>query len=299
MKKDRIKKILLIAAGVLILILGVEAVLLMQRKNGKKPEEQAEAVVKENVSVLEEKEMEKLLKVEADALLFAEDPGYEKGEVLAAGESEAAEDGFLRKVTGTEEKDGAYVVKTEPAYLTDVFERAHVRRSFCITEDGVEEIVREGGQEETVRAGEREEKAVQAEAVSHSVGEKQSREVTFLTAGSGEGSEEKKEPEKEEKGEEKEEPEDYDIAFSFEAEAEETVELKGSVGLDLGLDVEFDIEDGEIQFEMALHDKLGGEISLNCKASAEASIEKGVFEKNFRNVTFYVAGIPIVLTNRL
>ena len=96
MKKDRIKKILLIAAGVLILILGVEAVLLMQRKNGKKPEEQAEAVVKENVSVLEEKEMEKLLKVEADALLFAEDPGYEKGEVLAAGESEAAEDGFLR-----------------------------------------------------------------------------------------------------------------------------------------------------------------------------------------------------------
>ncbi len=153
MKKDRIKKILLIAAGVLILILGVEAVLLMQRKNGKKPEEQAEAVVKENVSVLEEKEMEKLLKVEADALLFAEDPGYEKGEVLAAGESEAAEDGFLRKVTGTEEKDGAYVVKTEPAYLTDVFEKAHVRRSFRITEDGVEEIVREGGQEETARAG--------------------------------------------------------------------------------------------------------------------------------------------------
>ena len=41
MKKDRIKKILLIAAGVLILILGVEAVLLMQRKKGNKPEEQA------------------------------------------------------------------------------------------------------------------------------------------------------------------------------------------------------------------------------------------------------------------
>lgn len=299
MKKDRMKKILLIAAGVLILILGVEAVLLMQRKNGKKPEEQAEAVVKENVSVLEDKETEKLLKVEADRLLFEEDPGYEKGEVLVSGESEAAEDGFLRKVTGTEEKDGAYVVKTEPAYLTDVFEKAHVRRSFRITEDGVEEIVREEGQGETARAGEREEKAVQAEPVSQRVGEKQSREVTFLTAGSGESSEEKKEPEKEEQGEENEEPEDYDIAFSFEAEAEKTVELKGSVGLDLGLDVEFDIEDGEIQFEMALHDKLGGEISLDCQASAEASIEKGVFEKNFRNLTFHVAGIPIVLTNRL
>ena len=96
--------------------------------------------------------------MEADRLLFEEDPGYEKGEVLVSGESEAAEDGFLRKVTGNEEKDGAYVVKTEPAYLTDVFEKAHVRRSFRITEDGVEEIVREEGQGETARAGEREEK---------------------------------------------------------------------------------------------------------------------------------------------
>ena len=40
-------------------------------------------------------------------------------------------------------------------------------------------------------------------------------------------------------------------------------------------------------------------MSLDCQASAEASIEKGVFEKNFRNLTFHVAGIPIVLTNRL
>ena len=151
MKRYRIKKILLIAAGVLILILGVEAVLLMQRK---KREETRRAGGGSGEGKCFRSGRKRDGKAAESgslwALLFAEDPGYEKGEVLAAGESEAAEDGFPAKSDGNrKKKDGSYVVKTEPAYLTDVFEKAHVRRSFRITEDGVEEIVREGGQEET------------------------------------------------------------------------------------------------------------------------------------------------------
>lgn len=72
-------------------------------------------------------------------LVFDKNLKYKEGDVIVAGIIDEARDGFIRKVIKTEKKDNKYIVETEPAFLTDVFEKAHIVRKIRLTENGVKE----------------------------------------------------------------------------------------------------------------------------------------------------------------
>lgn len=75
-----------------------------------------------------------------DKLEFKKDLKYKKGDVIVSGITSEADAGYIRKVVNTKKKNGKYIVQTEPAYLTDVFEKAHIVKQIELTENGVEEV---------------------------------------------------------------------------------------------------------------------------------------------------------------
>ncbi|WP_040282510.1 hypothetical protein [Tessaracoccus massiliensis] len=61
------------------------------------------------------------LELTDDAVAFATDPGFVPGEVIVSDVTEAAPDGFLRRVRAVDETPDGFVVHTGPATLEDVF----------------------------------------------------------------------------------------------------------------------------------------------------------------------------------
>lgn len=105
-------------------------------ENGADPD----TIVKENVKVItRDTEAEKQpIEVFENSMTFSEDPGYQEGDILVAGQISAAQNGFLRKVVRGEKTNQGYWIETEQATLLDVFEQAHIVRQFQLTEDGAE-----------------------------------------------------------------------------------------------------------------------------------------------------------------
>lgn len=89
------------------------------------------------------------------------------------------------------------------------------------------------------------------------------------------------------------------VESNFKYETDEKVELEGKIAFKPWIDLSIKIAHGNIQFNIIGHSKFEGSLSAIYNGSAEAEYEKELFNKNLPNFQFFVANIPIVVTNNL
>lgn len=89
------------------------------------------------------------------------------------------------------------------------------------------------------------------------------------------------------------------VESNFKYETDEKVELEGKVAFKPWIDLSIKIAHGNIQFNIIGHSKFEGSLSAIYNGSAEAEYEKELFNKNLPNFQFFIANMPIVVTNNL
>ncbi|MDR2197810.1 MAG: hypothetical protein LBO07_07630 [Coriobacteriales bacterium] len=240
-----------------------------------------EIVVKDNVSAItSEDDAEKQpAEVTDDGLIFDVDPQYPNGEVLVAGIIDAAPNGFIRKVVDTSQEDGKYIVRTEPAVLTDVFERAHIAKSFALTEEGAVEIdpgsIQDTGAPSPASI-DNEAPPLQTAGYSYSAATAQPMTAAL---------------------DEKIPGATFIQEFGF--EPIEGIAVEGSVEFTVWIDLKLDIEGSDVIFELVANDRIGGSVSLICSAGVTEEFEKVLRSFNLPKIQFLIAIVPVVITNEL
>lgn len=244
---------------------------------------------------------------EKNKLVFKDKTEYEQGDILVAGKLNGALEGFIRKVVSVEEDNGSYIVKTEPAFLTDVFEKAHIEKRIELTDEGVKEAsydlkkenaenvdgtvvntvakVNENyGRIETVDTEERSDESTE-ENGSESVSDQNENDDASESD--------------QENGDTQDEVEtEYMFGGAFEKEADNAT-ISGEAGFSVWVEIIIDIDQGDIKCGMALHKKEGAKLTVSYLDGISKEIEKELFHRKLPNYQFVVAGIPIVLTNEL
>lgn len=256
------RKNIIIILIILLLAVLSGAVLFIFAK-GKDKNRDNEIIVKENVTVITDKtEPEKQpIEVRKDELVFSDDPHYVKDDIIVAGITESAPEGFIRRVLNVEKDGPRYIVKTEYAVLTDVFEELHLTKMFMITPGGISETA----------------------GWVHLNADKgiNPADIAKMADGDDDGNT------------------DYQFYQEFEEEIKDNITLKGSVGFNAWLEMKFDISHGDIIFGMALHNETDGELFVGCSGESGKDYRKEIVKKYLPAYQFMVAGVPIVVTNEI
>lgn len=273
MKKKILRTIIVfvvVFVAMLIVILGYNK---LQDRNKQKED----TIVKKNVKVItsETNKEKQPVSVTDDSIIFNLNPGYKEGDVIVSGITSTSKNGFIRKVIGIENKGDNYVIKTEPAVLTDVFEKAQIYKRIKLTEEGNKSVSYSIGKDGNNGA-------VQ---VQNSMSEIDNSYRTIMLA-------DKKETDDENNGTE------YVFGQKFEKESDPFT-ISGEAGFDVWLDIKIEIKHGNITCGMAIKSEEGGKILLKCGKDWNKEKEWGLWEKSLPNYEFVVAGIPIVVTNKL
>lgn len=273
MKKKILRTIIVfvvVFVAMLIVILGYNK---LQDRNKQKED----TIVKKNVKVItsETNKEKQPVSVTDDSIIFNLNPGYKEGDVIVSGITSTSKNGFIRKVIGIENKGDNYVIKTEPAVLTDVFEKAQIYKRIKLTEEGNKSVSYSIGKDGNNGA-------VQ---VQNAMSEIDNSYRTIMLA-------DKKETDDENNGTE------YVFGQKFEKESDPFT-ISGEAGFDVWLDIKIEIKHGNITCGMAIKSKEEGKILLKCGKDWNKEKEWGVWEKSLPNYEFVVAGIPIVVTNKL
>lgn len=101
--------------------------------------EVADTVISEDTVVQYGDDAVEVLRVSADSILYAADPGVVPGQILVGRDNNAASEGYLRRVSAVEASDGGYMVLTEVATITDVILQADVSEQIgLITDEGTQ-----------------------------------------------------------------------------------------------------------------------------------------------------------------
>lgn len=226
--------------------------------------------VYENVRVITDDMdiIEMLITVEEDALIFEEDPGYVVGDVLVSGITEDASAGFIRKVVSIGTEDGQYILQTEPGLLTDVFEEAHVEKTFLLTEEGATEvdsldIAAAQGLNDLLNYG-----------IVSGAGIVRSNEHPSTDK-------------------------DYDFSCNGEYNIDDILSVTTEIGFSLWLEVKLDIDNGDVVLGMTVHNKVGGDIFLGCSEEIKKEFEKKLFSQELPSIQFAIGVVPVVITNQL
>lgn len=225
------------------------------------------AIVKENVKVITAdmdsgKQPESVM---SDRLVFAVDPEYKKGDVIVAGSIYNAESGFIRRVTEVEKAEDKYVIYTEPAVLTDVFEKAHIVKRIHLTEDAATEAHYNFENDVAVQNDTK---------FQNMVMKKKTKKKNFNDES------------------------EYLFGTTFEI-GEGATKFEGDIGVDIWLELQIDIEDGEIECSMAIKKESGVNVNLHAGTDAEKKINEKIHTKNLPNYEFFVSFVPIVITNQM
>ena len=273
MKKKILRTIIVfvvVFVAMLIVILGYNK---LQDHNKQKED----TIVKKNVKVItsETNKEKQPVSVTDDSIIFNLNPGYKEGDVIVSGITSTSKNGFIRKVIGIENKGDNYVIKTEPAVLTDVFEKAQIYKRIKLTEEGNKSVSYSIGKDGNNGA-------VQ---VQNAMSEIDNSYRTIMLA-------DKKETDDENNGTE------YVFGQKFEKESDPFT-ISGEAGFDVWLDIKIEIKHGNITCGMSIKSKEGGKILLKCGKDWNKEKEWGLWEKSLPNYEFVVAGIPIVVTNKL
>lgn len=273
MKKKILRTIIVfvvVFVAMLIVILGYNK---LQDRNKQKED----TIVKKNVKVItsETNKEKQPVSVTDDSIIFNLNPGYKEGDVIVSGITSTSKNGFIRKVIGIENKGDNYVIKTEPAVLTDVFEKAQIYKRIKLTEEGNKSVSYSIGKDGNNGA-------VQ---VQNAMSEIDNSYRTIMLA-------DKKETDDENNGIE------YVFGQKFEKESDPFT-ISGEAEFDVWLDIKIEIKHGNITCGMAIKSKEEGKILLKCGKDWNKEKEWGLWEKSLPNYEFVVAGIPIVVTNKL
>ncbi len=135
---NRSKKIVIIIGLILAaIILGLSILFFVGKGNNNE-----DVKVKDNVNIITSETEDEFqpISVTEDTISFNNDPKYKVGDVIVAGIIESAPNGFIRRVTSVTETNGVYEYKTEYAVLTDVFEEAHIIKTFAVTDNEVKDM---------------------------------------------------------------------------------------------------------------------------------------------------------------
>lgn len=265
---------------VIVLLLSIAGVVVAIKNGNEKEKNTGDIIVKDNVyTITEGNELEAALSdVLENQLVFDKNLKYKEGDIIVAGIIDKARDGFIRKVVKAEKKEDKYIVETEPAFLTDVFEKAHIVRIIRLTENGVKEDDLNESRAETRRQSDTFQKVSKAE---------KNENYSVMKLSNTENNEE------ENKG--------LGAAFysSFEENINDITTISGEAGFNIWLELKLDIENGEIVFGIVAKNETGAKIQLICSEEMEQEIEKVVFQKRLPRYEFKVGGVPIVLTNKV
>lgn len=277
---SRNRRIALIC-GIFVVILAIIATIVFFVVGNKN--EDTDLIIKENVKVITEETDYKYLPIGVDenSITFKNDPKYREGDVIVAGIIEEAPDGFIRKIIGTRKENNTFIYETEYAVLTDVFEEAHIIRSFAVTKDGVYEIENPDDVNMTINFAMGNMGTSSSEySIQPMVYKKQTtshpRSVQLLDM-------------------------DRDLLFKGEIEKElnDFISVSGEFGFDVWFEVKIDIENGNIEFGIANHTKTEGEVFIGYEDEGEVEYSKPIFEKKLPNFQFTIGYVPVVITNDL
>lgn len=267
----------ILTVALLLCIVGVIAIIVYTTSSKDSTSNQAasaQARVRDNVTVLTEDTEASLqpIQVNNDNLIYNSDPHYQTGEIVVAGIIDAAPYGFIRKVVNTAEDGKRYIVATEPAVLTDVFEEAHIVKCFELTNGGAAEFDPDAIRNES-------NKAANLKQLGH-VNETGSYQNLASTSQQAK-----------------------DKTYHLDSNSTKGFAVDGDVSTDLWVEVKIDItpsanSSSSIEFSVILHNKTNGDYKIGYSAEASAEFEKRLFDSNSVNC-FYAGGIPIVITNEI
>lgn len=258
--KKRNKRIFWVVVLLVLVSVSTLSVLGYKKSHNNKDKDENN-VVKDNVKIITEESDKQPILVEDDKITFDSNPRYKKGDVIVSGITSSAPNGFIRNVTGVQKTKGKYIIQTEPAVLTDVFEKAHIYKRIELAES------------------QNESESYHIKNMNAVTNELQSSNILCKTEDEDNGT-------------------DYMFGRSFE-EKEDPVSLSGEAGTSAWVEVSIDIVHGDIKCGIAIRTKEGAKSSLECSASYSKELEKQLLTKKLPDYQFIVAGIPIVVTNEL
>lgn len=272
----RKRKVLIIAIVITVfLVLIVGGIMFFENKKNNKSDN--DVIVKKNVKVItnETDPIKQPIKVTDKELIFTDNPHYSKKDVIVAGILDNAPTGFIRKVLSVEKDDSQYIVHTEYAVLTDVFEELHLTKEFIFTPDGLDET--------NINGQIRNSTNFQNVTYTKTYPDKQTVDSPMIAKLSTANDNNT----------------DYLFYQEFEEEIENNISLSGSVGFNIWEEMTFDISQGNITFGMALRSETDGELFVGCNNDTEKEYQKELLKKRLPNYEFTISGIPIVVTNEL
>ena len=282
---------ILIAIGILILF--IVGGLIYKNIYINSQEKSNETIVKKNVKIItsETDKDERPNKVLEDKLEFKKDLKYKKGDVIVSGITSEADAGYIRKVVNTKKKNGKYIVQTEPAYLTDVFEKAHIVKQIELTENGVEEVDYKLNNMELYQD---QDKTTQYNSILKLSG-KDTKSTNSTKDLNGTNDSDDSDDSNDEKADKRKR--DYMFEYSFE-EKDDLARISGEVGASVWIEIQIDIDKGDIVGGIAVKNKTHVKGTWGyLESTEEKSVEKEIFKKELPNYQFLVAGVPVVLTN--
>lgn len=89
------------------------------------------------------------------------------------------------------------------------------------------------------------------------------------------------------------------IEQNFTYKTDEKINIEGKVSFKPWIDLSIIINHGDIQFNVIAHSNIEGSLSATYEGTVDEHYIKTIFEQDLPNFQFFVAGIPIVITNKL
>lgn len=249
--KKRNKRIFWVVVVLVLVSVSTLSVLGYKKSHNNKDKDENN-IVKDNVKIITEESDKQPILVEDDKITFDSNPRYKKGDVIVSGITSSAPNGFIRNVTGVQKTKGKYIIQTEPAVLTDVFEKAHIYKRIELAES------------------QNESESYHIKNMNAVTNELQSSNILCKTEDEDNGT-------------------DYMFGKSFE-EKEDPVSLSGEAGTSAWVEVSIDIVHGDIKCGIAIRTKEGAKASLECSASYSKELEKQLLTKKLPDYQFIVAG---------
>lgn len=288
MKNRKFPKWIIFIIIIIVVIIAALFLVKNQKSNKQSASSTEDVIVKDNVYVIDENNAPD--QITDNSLVYDEKPEYEEGDVLVAGIIDGAEDGFIRRVTNVEKKDGDYIVETEPALLTDVFEKASIIKRFVLTDDGMEEV---GFQSETTADGGIINNAMIQTSGSYSAIQLSNtkKEKSADTANNSEESESEDEDDDDDE-------KDYWLGKSEEIE-DDPLTISYDAGLDAWLELDIEIKDDDIKCGLSIETKAEADVTADFGKSLEKEFETAILSKRLPNYQIMAGIVPIVVTNKV
>lgn len=239
---------LIITVSILVAVIAVVTSLVLiktQKEDNNVVVETNTVELKEDVVIIDDdtKKNKQPYKIDANHLYYKKEPELSVNDVIVSGITEAAPNGYIRKVTKISNVDGQYVVETIPATFLEVFEELDLKAIVPLTEDTQQSNISNNA------------KATLNAAKLFNFGVIEAKAATAEMLDINEELDENLGP----------------------------ASVKGKVGASATLEVNIDIQNNEIVWSSIVTDKIYGDLFVGVEKSADktfqktlASIEKAV-----------------------